>query len=532
MPRSKFFRIALGAACYALVARLGLTLDAVGGLATLVWPPTGLALAALLTFGRGDWPGVALGAFVANLWVGAPPLVAFAIAAGNTLEAVLGATLVVRALGFRRSLEDLRSVLRLVVFAALVSTLVSASVGTLAMLLGHVVPPSRAAQTWQTWWVGDVLGDLVVAPLLLTWTAPRDTEPPGTRAEASLLALLSLSALGLVFGSTRSAFFAAFHQPHLLMPFLIWASVRFGPRGAATAAFLASAGAIAGTALGHGSFVRGTLHDSLLALQSFMAVVAVTFLILAAVTAERRRLLVRERAARLEAEQAVKTREAFLAVASHELRTPLTPLELELQALLRAVPPGDDPFRRRLERAKRQSSRLARHVEALLDASRLAAGRLELEVEAFDCQALVREVLDHAQDEAARAGTTLSLETTGPTNGVWDRHRIEQALSNVIANAIKYGAGQPVSITLVGARDRLEILCVDHGSGIEPQNLASIFERFERPAAAKSHGGLGLGLYVAREIVRAHGGEISVESTLGAGSTFKLSLPRRTEMNF
>jgi signal transduction histidine kinase len=517
----------LGAVAYVLVARLGLAVDAVGGLATFVWPPTGLALAALVIFGRDDWPGVALGAFVTNLWVGAPPLVALGITVGNTLEAVLGAAVLVRAATFRRTLDDLRSVVRLVVFTALGSTLVSASGGTLAMLLGRVVPASRAAATFQTWWLGDVLGDLVVAPLLLVWTARDDAEPAGGRGEALLLGVLFALTLELVFGHVSGGFLAAFREPYVLMPLLIWASMRYGPRGAATATFFASAGAIAGTALGRGSFVRATLHESLFALQSFMAVIAVTFLILAAVTTERRRLLVRERAARADAEQAVKTREAFLAVASHELRTPLTPLELELEALLRGVPAGEETLRRRLERAKRQSARLVRHVEALLDASRLAAGRLELELEAFDCSVLAREVVAQAQDEAARAGCALTLEVTGsPTQGVWDRHRIGQALANVVANALKYGAGKPVKITLAGERDRIELSCSDRGVGIDPGMLDSIFERFERPPAARSHGGLGLGLYVAREIVRAHGGDITVESTLGVGSTFTLKLPR------
>jgi signal transduction histidine kinase len=523
---SRVVRIVALAACYAVIARLGLALDAVGGLATLVWPPTGLALAALLSFGVGDWPGVALGALTANLWVGAPPFVAGGIAVGNTVEAVLGAVLLLRGMTFRRSLDDLRSVVRLVVLAALVSTLVSASVGTLAMVLGHVVPANRAGQTWQAWWVGDMIGDLVVAPVLLTFAAPDESGRAGTRAELYAIGALLAMALFLVFGRSASGLPVAFREPHLVMPVLIWASVRFGPRGAAGATLLASAGAIWGTALGRGSFVRSTLHESLLELQSFMAVVAVTFLVLAAVTAERGRLLLRERAARADAERAVKVREEFLAVVSHELRTPLTPLELQLEAVLRAIEPGDALYER-VARAKRQSGRLVRLVEGLLDASRLAAGRLELELELFDCRTLATEVLDQAREEATRAGSALSLKAEGPTEGRWDRQRVGQALSNLLANAIKYGAGGPVVLALAGDGERLAISCVDQGIGIEPTALASIFERFERAAPLRNYGGLGLGLYVAREIARAHGGDISVQSAPGAGSTFTLLLPRR-----
>ncbi|HTQ03488.1 MAG TPA: MASE1 domain-containing protein [Polyangiaceae bacterium] len=520
---SRVVRIVLVAASYAVIARLGLALDAIGGLAALVWPPTGLALAALLVFGVRDWPGVALGAIVANLWAGAPLAVAAGIAGGNTLEAVLGAVLLARG-PFKRSLDDLASVVRLVVYAALVSTLVSATVGTVAMVLGHVITPNRAGQTWQAWWVGDVLGDLVVAPALLVFSTPGE-KGGASRAELALLGALFALALVLVFGHHERAALAAFREPHVLMPLFIWASVRFGPRGAAAATLLASAGAIAGTTAGRGSFVRATLHESLLELQSFMAVVAITFLVLAAVTAERRRLLGRERAARAEAERAVRLREEFLAVVSHELRTPLTPLELGLEAMLRAVGP-DDALRERVERAKRQSGRLVRLVEGLLDASRIAAGRLELTLEPFDCKALASEVVDQAREEAQRAGSALSLRAEGPTEGHWDRLRVGQALANLVTNAIKYGAGGPVVLSLAGDAERLTITCADQGIGIDPSVVVSIFERFERAAPFRNYGGLGLGLYVAREIARAHGGDISVVSTPGAGSTFTLLLPR------
>jgi integral membrane sensor domain MASE1 len=225
---------------YALVARLGLAMDAVGGLATLVWPPSGLALAGLLLFGVRDWPGVAIGALLANLWVGAPPVVAAGIALGNTLEAVAGAALLTRLPWFRRQLDDVRSVVALAVLAALVSTLVSASTGTLFMVLGQVVPPEHAANTWQAWWIGDVIGDLIVAPLILTFATRDERGRAGRRGEALLLAALLTLVLMLVFGSSDAEHLAAFRAPHLLMPLLIWAAVRVGPPGAALAAILVS----------------------------------------------------------------------------------------------------------------------------------------------------------------------------------------------------------------------------------------------------------------------------------------------------
>ncbi|HEV8547961.1 MAG TPA: HAMP domain-containing sensor histidine kinase, partial [Polyangiaceae bacterium] len=251
--------------------------------------------------------------------------------------------------------------------------------------------------------------------------------------------------------------------------------------------------------------------------------------ILAAITAEKQRSLARERAAREDAERGVELREEFLALVSHELRTPLTPLELQLEGLLRALPPENDALRPRLERAKRQSARLVRLVDELLDSSRLAGGRLELSRERFDCGELAREILERARDEATRAGSLLSLKAEGSLVGVWDRERLGEALGHLLSNAIKYGRGGPIELSLSGAPGGVEITCADRGIGIEAAALSRIFERFERAVPDRNHGGLGLGLYVARAIARAHGGDIAVESGLGVGSTFTLRLPRDAE---
>jgi signal transduction histidine kinase len=147
-------------------------------------------------------------------------------------------------------------------------------------------------------------------------------------------------------------------------------------------------------------------------------------------------------------------------------------------------------------------------------------------VSEFDCHALALEVLDQAREEAHRAGSALSLKVEGTTLGSWDRQRLGQALANLLANAIKYGRGGPIALELEGGAGGLRITCIDQGVGIEPSALEAIFRRFERAGASRNDGGLGLGLYVAREIARAHGGDIGVRSEPGRGSTFTLSLPR------
>jgi PAS domain S-box-containing protein len=277
------------AALYVVAARIGLAMDAVAGFATLVWPPTGIALAALLLRGYRLWPGVMLGAAIANLLTGAPILVALGIATGNTLEAVLGAYALRQIPGFRTSLDRLRDVLALIVLAGLLSTMVSATIGVTSLYLGGILSPAQIGNAWRVWWLGDLIGALLVAPAIVVWaSAPRLRPPPYRILEAVALGVLVLAASFVVFGRAVTTSADTFQHPYLLFPPLIWATLRFEQRGAASTAFVVSLLAVWGTATGHGPFVRPELSQGLFALQTFMGVTAATFLVLGATIAERR----------------------------------------------------------------------------------------------------------------------------------------------------------------------------------------------------------------------------------------------------
>jgi signal transduction histidine kinase/integral membrane sensor domain MASE1 len=281
------------AAVYIIAARIGLALDAVAGFATLVWPPTGIALAALLLRGYRLWPGVMIGAAIANLLTGAPVLVALGIATGNTLEALLGTHALRRIPGFRTSLDRLRDVLALIVLAAMLSTMVSATIGVISLYIGGIVAPGQITDAWRAWWVGDLIGDVLVAPTLLIWaSAPRLRAPPHRILEAVGLGLVVLAVTLAVFGRPMTLRADTFQHPYLIFPGLIWATLRFEQRGAASATFVVSLFAVWGTATGNGPFVRPELYESLFALQTFTGITAATFLVLGATIAERRLALV------------------------------------------------------------------------------------------------------------------------------------------------------------------------------------------------------------------------------------------------
>jgi signal transduction histidine kinase/integral membrane sensor domain MASE1 len=280
-------KVAVLCGLYFVTGKLGLMIAPVGGVVTLIWPPAGISLATLLIFGHSLWPGITLGTFLVNFLAGAPVTLALEIAVGNTLEPLLGSFLLQRLVRFQPSLERLRDVLGLAIFAGLASTGVGATVGVSSLWLNGIIPSSDYALTWATWWLAVMVGDLVVAPLLLTWSVRQQKEMSLWRRAECIALTLSLMTLGtLVFGGILEQ--RDLPLSYLAFPPLIWAALRFGPRGAATASFVMSAIAIAGTLAGSGPFATGTASEGFMSLQIFIPVVSVTTLILAAVVSASR----------------------------------------------------------------------------------------------------------------------------------------------------------------------------------------------------------------------------------------------------
>ncbi|HEY6326690.1 MAG TPA: MASE1 domain-containing protein [Candidatus Cybelea sp.] len=272
----------LVALAYAGAAELGFTLAFATKQVTAVWPPTGIALAALLLWGNRVWPGIWVGAFASNAFSGEPTWTAVAIAGGNTLAPVLG-SLLLRRLGFENSLNRVRDVLLLVVFGSAITMTVSATNGVAELALARVIPWSAFASVWWVWWTGDAMGVLFVAPVLLTWvTSVRSTErTKGGALELTLLAATLLALSSVSFLSRLPLRFSVY-------PFVIWTALRFRQRE--TAAVIAAIGGLAiwATAHGFGPWASGSLDSRLVQLDSWMSILAITGLVMGAVTAEGR----------------------------------------------------------------------------------------------------------------------------------------------------------------------------------------------------------------------------------------------------
>ncbi len=277
------------AAIYFIAGKMGLRLAFVNSSATAVWAPTGIALATFLILGLRFWPAILLGAFLVNITTSGDPLSSLGIAMGNTLEGVAGFWLVSKFASGRRAFDRTQDVFKFSLLAAVLSTTVSATIGVTSISLRGLALWRNFGPIWLTWWLGDAVGALVVAPLLITWSARRGRWSRGQFLEAAILLSCLVLVGQVVFGGLLPFEPKTYPLEFLCLPFLIWGAFRLGPRGATLATIALSGVAIRGTLLGFGPFARGTPNESLLLLQAFMGVTAVMGLALAALVLERAR---------------------------------------------------------------------------------------------------------------------------------------------------------------------------------------------------------------------------------------------------
>ncbi len=234
-------------------------------------------------------------------------------------------------------------------------------------------------------------------------------------------------------------------------------------------------------------------------------------------------------------QRAVHVRDDFLSMASHELRTPLTSLKVHIQGALRAAarregePVPVPQYVAKLETLEHNVSRLALLVDNLLDISRINSGRLDFELAEMDLAAVVRDVAARFGEEAARSGCPLQVRAEQPVVGRWDRNRVDQVVTNLLTNALKYGAGAPVELTVLEDATHATLEVRDQGIGIREEDRHRIFQRFERAVPHENYSGFGLGLWIVHEIVTGLGGHVAVESSPGKGACFRVLLPRIRE---
>lgn len=501
---------------YFAAGKLGLSLAYVHPSASPVWPPSGIALAAVLLLGLRVWPGIFAGAFLVNVTTAVGVASSLGIAFGNTLEAVAGGFLVARFARGPEAFERPQDVIKFMVLAGLLATALSATIGTGVLALGGSVAAPEVGPVWLTWWLGGASGALVVAPALILWISG---EPFGCGRAQLLEAvgfLVTLVAVGAIaFGVSPDPL------RFLCLPLTIWTAFRFGTRGTAMAVLMLSGFAVWGVLRNIGVLPSEEANRALLLLQMFMGVIALAGMTLAAAVAERGRALEALETQARDLARSNAELEDFAHVVSHDLKAPLrgiSSLSAWLAEDCKDVLPGESA--RQLRQLESRTKRMAQLIDGVLTYSSVARSRPRRE--RVDSGAVVSEVVD------TLAPTKVPIRIEGALPGVrYDRTQLVQVFQNLITNALQH-MGREDGEIVVSCRERheaFEFSVSDDGVGIDERHAERIFQMFQTLHPERET--TGVGLTIAKKIVELHGGKIQMESLPGVGTSFRFSVPKQ-----
>ena len=666
-------------AAYVAAGKLGLLLAFANENTSAVWPPAGIAVGCLLVLGRGAWPAVAVGAFLVNVTTSGRVAPSLLIAVGNTLEALAAWWLVRRYARGELAFDRAGSAFTFGLLAGAVAPTVAAVTGVAALRLGGMASPDETLNLLITWWLGDAVGIVLVAPVIVMWARPpRHRWTSSRRGEMTGVLVAVAVASWLVFGASPAGI-RQFPIAFLAVPFLLWPAFRLGARETATATLLLAAIAIAGTVEGYGPFVRVSPNESLQFLQAFIGVWSMAMLAVSAEVETRERIeseirglnenlegrvatrtlelsrmhdrlveaqrvanfgswewdvlqntiwwsdellrmfkvprsvqltyesyldlihpedrsrvesavgksmadhrpfsiehrliwpdgsvrtiqgeghaivdplgnvvrlvgtarditelrqadearleRIREQAARIEAEDASRAKDEFLATLSHELRTPLN-AALGWTQMLRDVLDNPPARTRAADAILRNLQAQSRLVSDMMDLSHITLRMLRLEEAPVNMVTVVRCAIESLRDPAsARAIAITAILPDKPIYVLGDDGRLQQVVWNLLSNSAKFSReGAQVFVSLAADDAQVTLVVEDEGQGIEPAFLPHVFERFRQadPTVTRRHGGLGLGLAIARHLVEAHGGRIEARNRENGGAVFTVSLP-------
>jgi signal transduction histidine kinase/ActR/RegA family two-component response regulator len=528
LDRKNLARIIGVGIAYFAAGKLGLHFASLTANSSPVWPPTGIAFAALLLLGFQSWPGIFIGAFLVNLTTSGTLFTSLGIATGNTLEAVAAVYLTMRYANGRKVFEHARDFFRFGGLSMLAAA-ISATVGVTTLALGGFAHWHEFVRIWVIWWLGDLGGFLVFAPFAILWFENPALIGDRRRLLESSVTLASIALFGiLVFGGAVPGI-ENYPVGFICFPILVWCAFRFGQREAATSIFILAVSADWGMMRGHGPWARFANEiSSYIMPQAFMMTLAVMAMTLAAVVWERKRAELDANEARNQAEAANRTKDQFLAMLGHELRNPIAAISSAVHVLKHSDVRSAQatPL---LEIMVRQSGHLARMVDDLLDVERLIAGRVTLDRRPMNLGECARHCATamRVRDEFIERNIELRLDD------VWidgDPDRVAQILTNLLSNACKYTRPNgKIFLSIQSEGDRAIIRVEDDGEGIPAELLPHVFDLFVQGdrLSDRNPGGLGIGLTLVRRLVKLHGGIVEVQSKgRGLGSAFTVILPQ------
>ncbi len=525
-----FLSLATLAILYVVSGKFGLSLDAISGYATWVWPPSGIALAALLLYGDKLWPGIFLGAFLVNYSLSGSTLItALSIATGNTLEIVIAIWLLKKISLFSSSFQKLTDVLSLVFIAALISPLIAATIGTFTLSFSGALQSEMLFSTWIAWWAGDFMGILMFCPLVLICVNSVSRKKSFTFESVAFYLLVIICGL-VIYSDSSVGPFEGMTLCYLLFPLLMWAALRLGSLQMIIGYFLVFTIAVIGTKLGKGPFIHERLSDSLLFLQIFLATLLISNLVLSSVMRELSLSREVEKMARESADNANRAKGSFVATISHEIRNPLFSI-MGFSDLLKKQEMPSEERSKYVDIIINNSKQLLKLIDSILDLEKIDSGSVQLEIEPIIVRDFINEVVASLKIQAQQKNIYLNLEISEymPEVIFTDYFKLRQILLNVIGNAIKFTSSGGVTVhvkqTWVGP---LIFEVKDTGVGVTPEQIEKLFLPFAQGDSSiyKKFGGSGLGLSVAKKLATVLGGNIFYDgSPTDQGSVFSVEIP-------
>ena len=576
----RMLEILFTAAVYFILARLSLLLQFQSSGATPVWPPSGFAFAIMLLLGYRVAPGIMFGAFAGNLFVflsnktcglGTAIWLSFVISIGNTSESLVGYYLlnkVIRNVKIKNLFLNVNQIFRFS-FVTVLMCLISCTIGTTAVFLAKTITTNQYSIVWLTWWLGDVSGILLITPFILLWT--KSFQSPSTifigswkrKTEAVALFLTVLLCSGYIFDNWFFSF-SVFEWAFWIIPILMWASVRFNQRETITAIVLCCIVAIRGTINKHGPFATLSFNESLLTVQAFVSIMAITQLALNASVYQRRQTEIRLRGLSSQLEIRVQKRTAELAHAANELTEKNRKLEKMNQELDSFTYIASHDLQEPLRKIQTFANVIIENEkEVLSEKGKDYLGRMQ--VAAQRMQQLIEDLLsyshtvDPSQKQFQKTNLNVLLELVktelrekiSETNAIIEASdlpelhvipfQFHQLLSNMIGNAIKFSKqGVPPFIRIksaiingaeitevngVAGENYYHVTISDNGIGFQSDFNEKIFGLFQRLHSRKEYPGTGIGLFICKKIIENHRGILTAKGEPDIGATFDIYLP-------